>query len=993
MQQTAYRYLSRNLKPPSFILRQLQKEADPPFRPLCPGGVSVPLPITPNEHSYGSHNLQFTSFEDLSKPSISSFNGSKLVLPKPTISQKTLQEVAEQRESFIVNRLIARKQELSDLIPQLPPPLRQVAHNELLSIDLLPLQRRLRARATELITRVNKASIFTDVSLVRAPLSGPNEVMAEEKSAAIRRRQKKASFLDAVMGEHRKWTYEHQNKIKGRQRISRALIANLQAKDKREAIKKEREQRERMRLLKANDVEAYMNLVQEHKKDRLLTLIQQTESYLQSIGAMVETQRGRFEEEERKYRGTADQTGGVLSEEEIKKELRRETYYSLAHKVTERVEQPKMMEFGTLKEYQVEGLQWLVSLYNNRLNGILADEMGLGKTIQSVALIAYLYEVKKVSGQFLIIVPLSTISNWENEFARWTPSLSVIKFTGSKDHRKSLFKERIEPLKFQVCLTTYDFIMKDKKYLAKTYWLYIIVDEGHRMKNSGSKLTSILRKDFHSRNKLLLTGTPLQNSLPELWSLLNWLLPSIFSDVGSFQNWFAAPFDDKKDQDLEEEEEYLIINRLHQVLRPFLLRRLKSDVADQLPGKREIIIKVPLSAWQSVLYNRIAVDRTASMTSATGKQTTKGMQNTLMQLRKVCNHPWIFFENGIYDVTPSEDLIRVSGKFLVLDRLLPKMKATGHKVLIFTQMVQIMDFLGLFLSFRGFKYLRLDGGTKADERGHLLDAFNDPSSDYFVFLLSTRAGGLGLNLQTADTVIIFDSDWNPQADLQAQDRAHRIGQRNEVRVLRLCTITPIEENILSRAHHKLDIDSKIIQAGLYNPNATNEERKAALTELLQRPAGAMSDVTSGLDVVGLNKQVARSDEELILFGQMDEEYEHQRRSIYAPNPVPSELISQEELPIWLTNPQLHAPEEEKDYGRGFRRRAEVKYDEDVFEADEYLSTVLEEYLTENEDEREKVDEIESESEAGESSFEDDEPVFGKRRSEESSQDVKRIRDY
>ncbi|KAL0244959.1 hypothetical protein GEMRC1_009039 [Eukaryota sp. GEM-RC1] len=942
---TVYRFLSRNIRPPEHLIHELQQKIKQPIRPLCPGGVALPLPDFPSEHTFGTHNVQFTSFSDLSGPNLNSFDKSRIKLPPSSTSVKTLQQIAEIRETRILDRIVSRKQELTEFMAMVPPEVQATLDPSLKAIDLIPLQRRLRVRASELLTRINRVNAPPPSCLSLAPLYTPSESLSEEKNASRRRKQKRAAFLDSILTAHKKYTIEKTTKQRNRMKISRSVVAYLQAKDKKEAMEKERGQRERLRLLKANDVEAYMNLVQEHKKDRLLALIQQTENYLQSIGAMVESERTKAAEELEKEPVT-----------EIKEEMKKKTYYTIAHKIEEEVVgQPDSLEFGQLKGYQIEGLKWLVSLFNNKLNGILADEMGLGKTIQTIALITYLYEKKNVNGQFLIIVPLSTVANWQSEFARWAPHINVIRFTGAKDHRKQLYKNVVEPLQFQVCITTFDFIIKDKKYLSKVSWLYIIVDEGHRMKNSACKLTTILRKDYASRHRVLLTGTPLQNSLPELWSLLNWLLPNIFSDVGSFQNWFAAPFDDKREQDIDEEEELLIINRLHQVLRPFLLRRLKSDVEDQLPGKKEVIIKVPLSAWQSVLYTQIQISKTAAMTSVTGKTTVKGMQNTLMQLRKVCNHPWVFFENGIYDVDPGEDLIRVSGKFVLLDRVLPKLKATGHKVLIFTQMVQIMDYLSLFLSYRGYQHLRLDGSTKADDRGTLLTQFNDP-----------EAGGLGLNLQAADTVIIFDSDWNPQADLQAQDRAHRLGQTNEVRVLRLCTTTPIEENILSKAHHKLDIDSKIIQAGLYNPNATNEERKAALEDLLHRPSSSMTDVTLGSRLEEVNRQLARSDEELEIFTKMDEDFEGKRRIIYQMDSPPPELITMEELPDWLVNPpKVRSLEDDLAlYGRGGKRRAAaVKYTSDEDEDDEYIKAIIEEYISPDDEELQSAAEL-SDSEEG-----------------------------
>ena len=231
------------------------------------------------------------------------------------------------------------------------------------------------------------------------------------------------------------------------------------------------------------------------------------------------------------------------------------------------------------------GLEWLVSLYNNNLNGILADEMGLGKTIQTIAFISYLMEVKKINGPYLIIVPLSTLSNWLGEFEKWAPSVSVIAYKGNPQNRRALCY-KIRANQFNVLITTYEYIMKDKSTLAKIRWKCLVIDEGHRMKNHHCKLTQTLNINYIAPHRVLLTGTPLQNKLPELWALLNFLLPSIFHSCANFEQWFNTPFANTGERvDLNEEESMLIIRRLHKVLRPFLLRRLKKEVESQLPDK------------------------------------------------------------------------------------------------------------------------------------------------------------------------------------------------------------------------------------------------------------------------------------------------------------------------------------------------------------------------------------------------------------------------
>lgn len=301
---------------------------------------------------------------------------------------------------------------------------------------------------------------------------------------------------------------------------------------------------------------------------------------------------------------------------------------------------------GQLKEYQIKGLEWLVSLYNNNLNGILADEMGLGKTIQTISLITYLMEKKKLNGPFLIIVPLSTLPNWVLEFEKWAPAVAVVSYKGSPQLRRIL-QTQMKATKFNVLLTTYEYVIKDKSILAKVPFKYMIIDEGHRMKNHHCKLTQILNTHYNAPYRLLLTGTPLQNKLPELWALLNFLLPSIFKSCSTFEQWFNAPFATTGEKvELNEEETILIIRRLHKVLRPFLLRRLKKEVESQLPDKVEYIIKCEMSGLQRVLYKHMqskgVLLTDGSEKGKHGKGGAKALMNTIVQLRKLCNHPFMF---------------------------------------------------------------------------------------------------------------------------------------------------------------------------------------------------------------------------------------------------------------------------------------------------------------------------------------------------------------
>ncbi|XP_077101693.1 SWI/SNF-related matrix-associated actin-dependent regulator of chromatin subfamily A member 4 isoform X4 [Siphateles boraxobius] len=667
-----------------------------------------------------------------------------------------------------------------------------------------------------------------------------------------------------------------------------------------------------------------------------------------------------------------------------------QSYYAVAHAVTERVDkQSSLLINGQLKQYQIKGLEWLVSLYNNNLNGILADEMGLGKTIQTIALITYLMENKRLNGPYLIIVPLSTLSNWVYEFDKWAPSVVKVSYKGSPAARRA-FVPQLRSGKFNVLLTTYEYIIKDKQVLAKIRWKYMIVDEGHRMKNHHCKLTQVLNTHYLAPRRVLLTGTPLQNKLPELWALLNFLLPTIFKSCSTFEQWFNAPFAMTGEKvDLNEEETILIIRRLHKVLRPFLLRRLKKEVEAQLPEKVEYVIKCDMSALQRVLYRHMQAKGVlltdGSEKDKKGKGGTKTLMNTIMQLRKICNHPYMFqqieesfsehlgFSGGIVQ---GADLYRASGKFEVLDRILPKLRASNHKVLLFCQMTSLMTIMEDYFAYRSFKYLRLDGTTKAEDRGMLLKTFNDPASQYFIFLLSTRAGGLGLNLQSADTVIIFDSDWNPHQDLQAQDRAHRIGQQNEVRVLRLCTVNSVEEKILAAAKYKLNVDQKVIQAGMFDQKSSSHERRAFLQAILEHeeqdevrsitPSAYSRRQTEEDEVPDdetVNQMIARSEDEFDQFMRMD--LDRRREEARNPKRKPR-LMEEDELPTWIMKDDAEVErltceeEEEKMFGRGSRQRKEVDYSDSLTEKQWLKSDVSNRCLFSQAIEDGTLDEIEEE---------------------------------
>ena len=530
--------------------------------------------------------------------------------------------------------------------------------------------------------------------------------------------------------------------------------------------------------------------------------------------------------------------------------------------------------------------------------------------------------------------------------------MTTLSYKGTPNQRRAVAGQ-IRSGRFNVLVTTYEYVIREKAILCKLRWKYMIIDEGHRMKNHNNKLTITINTCYTTAHRILLTGTPLQNKLPELWALLNFLLPSIFKACDTFEQWFNAPFAITGEKvELNEEETILIIRRLHKVLRPFLLRRLKKDVESQLPDKVEYIIKCEMSGLQRALYTNLAekgVMMTGDNAKGKGAGGAKALMNTIMQLRKLCNHPFMFqhIEEayarhvGLGETVTGPDLFRSSGKFELLDRIFPKIKRSGHRVLLFCQMTSCMTILEDYCNWKGHKYLRLDGTTKSDERGEMLAQFNDPNSEYFIFLLSTRAGGLGLNLQTADTVIIFDSDWNPHQDLQAQDRAHRIGQKNEVKVLRLMTINSVEERILAAARYKLNMDEKVIQAGMFNQRSTGSERQELLQSILREEKDDDEDEENEVpDDETINQMLSRKEEEFELFQRMD--IERRREEAQAGADRKPRLIEESELPDFLLQElpdeeeeaaeAARAHQEEMDMGRR-RGKKDVTYHENLSEKD------------------------------------------------------------
>ncbi|KTG37586.1 hypothetical protein cypCar_00030283 [Cyprinus carpio] len=415
--------------------------------------------------------------------------------------------------------------------------------------------------------------------------------------------------------------------------------------------------------------------------------------------------------------------------------------------------------------------------------------MGLGKTLQTISLLGYMKHYRNIPGPHMVLVPKSTLYNWMNEFKRWVPSLRAVCLIGDRDERTAFIRDTLLPGEWDVCVTSYEMLIIERAVFKKFNWRYLVIDEAHRIKNEKSKLSEIVR-EFKTTNRLLLTGTPLQNNLHELWALLNFLLPDVFNSSEDFDSWFDTNncLGDTK-----------LVERLH----------------------TETKMYIGLSKMQREWYTKILMKDIDILNSA-GKMDKMRLLNVLMQLRKCCNHPYLFdgAEPGP-PYTTDLHLVVNSGKMAVLDKLLPKLKEQGSRVLIFSQMTRMLDILEDYCMWRNYNYCRLDGQTPHEERQISINAFNEPNSSKFLFMLSTRAGGLGINLATADVVIIYDSDWNPQVDLQAMDRAHRIGQKKQVRVFRFITDNTVEERIVERAEMKLRLDSIVIQQGrLVDPNTS-----------------------------------------------------------------------------------------------------------------------------------------------------------------------------
>ncbi|KAI9318061.1 P-loop containing nucleoside triphosphate hydrolase protein [Dichotomocladium elegans] len=507
-----------------------------------------------------------------------------------------------------------------------------------------------------------------------------------------------------------------------------------------------------------------------------------------------------------------------------------------------------------LRSYQLEGLNWLRFCYYNYRSCILADEMGLGKTVQSVAFLNDIYFDLHIHGPFIIVAPLSTVPHWMRAFNAWT-YLNAIDFRGSTQARNLIVETEFyykdmqgniipNRYKFDVLITTYEMALASASLLKEIQWACGVFDEAHRLKNKQSKVLEVL-KTFIIEHKLLLTGTPLQNNLDELYSLLNFMQPEYFNDEKLFFSEFGS---------LQTAAQ---VERLQDLLKPIMLRRFKEDVEKTIPVKEETVIEVELTNPQKKWYRAI-LEKNFSFLKKNSK-TNKEMphlRNIMMQLRKCCIHPYLL--EGAEEVILSEChangpreqfncLVQSSGKLVLIDKLLKKLITGNHKVLIFSQFTSCLDILADYLRGRNYAYERIDGSVPGDQRQAAIDRFTTlPIQESFVFLLCTRAGGVGINLTAADTCIIFDSDWNPQNDLQAQARCHRIGQTKPVQIYRLICRNTYEKEMFDRAGIKLGLDKAVMQRSGPTSNDDGagkyELSKKEIEDLLKKGAyGAMMD--------------------------------------------------------------------------------------------------------------------------------------------------------
>ncbi|PON61206.1 SNF2 domain-containing protein / helicase domain-containing protein [Parasponia andersonii] len=529
--------------------------------------------------------------------------------------------------------------------------------------------------------------------------------------------------------------------------------------------------------------------------------------------------------------------------------------------------------------------------------------MGLGKTLQAICLMSYLKVQRMSPGPFLVLCPLSVTDGWVSEMDRFAPKIRVLRYVGDKEHRRSLRRTIHEQVKeqssqtdvlllpFDVLLTTYDIALMDQDFLSQIPWHHAVIDEAQRLKNPSSVLYNVLNDRFLMPRRLLVTGTPIQNNLTELWALMHFCMPSVFGRLDQFLSAFKEAADPSSDHvPSKVKEQY---KSLKSIVGTFMLRRTKSKLIEcgnlVLPPLTEITVMAPLVSLQKKVYMSILRRELPKLLAfSSGASNYQSLQNMVIQLRKACSHPYLFpgIEPEPYE--EGEHLVKASGKLIVLDQLLQKLHDSRHRVLLFAQMSHTLDILQDFLELRRYSYERLDGSIRAEERFAAIRSFSRQSAEgslnfqadkngAFVFMISTRAGGVGLNLVAADTVIFYEQDWNPQVDKQALQRAHRIGQMNSVLSINLVTERTVEEVIMRRAERKLqlshnvvgdddenqesnesvgveagDLQSVIFGLGIFDPTETSnenfgEEKISELNSLAEKVIAVRHEQVAGKD--------------------------------------------------------------------------------------------------------------------------------------------------
>ncbi|RME39258.1 MAG: DEAD/DEAH box helicase [Planctomycetota bacterium] len=462
-----------------------------------------------------------------------------------------------------------------------------------------------------------------------------------------------------------------------------------------------------------------------------------------------------------------------------------------------RVDQPRRFE-GSLRPYQLRGLAWLVFLDRLGLGACLADEMGLGKTIQLIALWLYERESGTSPGPTLLIVPMSLVGNWQREIARFAPTLRVMVHHGMDRLAGEAFAREAADADVVIC--TYGLAHRDFEHLAAVDWHRIALDEAQNIKNPAAK-QSIAVRALRARHRVALTGTPLENRLTELWSILDFLNPGYLGSGSEFRRRFAIPIERHRDEDRA--------RRLRQLIRPFVLRRLKNDpaVAVDLPDKMEMKVYCNLTREQARLYESVVGDMLGQIDGAEGIRRRGLILAALVKLKQICNHPAHFLRENRAD--PHR-----SGKCERLVEMIDELLAEGDRALIFTQFREMGALLhDLFRERFHREVLFLHGGTPRAKRDEFVRRFQDSDDDVPLLILSLKTGGYGLNLTAAGHVFHVDRWWNPAVEDQATDRAHRIGQTRHVQVYKYVCVGTLEERIDALLEQKRNLADKIVGSG------------------------------------------------------------------------------------------------------------------------------------------------------------------------------------